>query len=221
MHYETPQVPQPAAGDAAHALAKAVLSTVPVVGGPAVELFQFLIQPPIERRRAKWMAQVGEKLAQLHAAGLNLQSLQSNEQFVSATLHATQIALRTHVDEKLTALRNALANVASGQAPPDAEQHYFFELVDSLTELHIQILKVAHAPAIPAGFSRARFNMVLEFSIRSLHGRRDLAAQFWRDLHVRGLVKIERIDEDLSIPSLANKRTTELGDQFLRFIGGT
>lgn len=36
-------VPQMTSGDAVHALAKAGLSAIPVVGGPAVELFQYVV----------------------------------------------------------------------------------------------------------------------------------------------------------------------------------
>ena len=70
--------PKPTTGDVAHALTKAGLSMIPVVGGPAVELFQHLFQPPLERRGNEWMEQVGEKLLSLEQSGLNLGDLQSN-----------------------------------------------------------------------------------------------------------------------------------------------
>ena len=114
------KVPIQSKGDVAHTLAKAGLSAIPVVGGPAVELFQYLIQPPLEKRRGEWMAQVGEKLQELEAKGLKLDELQKNEEFVSAVMHASQIALRTHQAAKLDALRNAIINVAKGQAPDEA-----------------------------------------------------------------------------------------------------
>jgi hypothetical protein len=60
-----PDLPAQSKGDMAHALAKPGLSTIPVVGGPAVELFHLLVQPPLEKRRAEWMQAVGEKLQQL------------------------------------------------------------------------------------------------------------------------------------------------------------
>ncbi|UUZ63272.1 hypothetical protein LP417_27235 [Polaromonas sp. P1-6] len=90
------EVPESSKGDVAHALAKAGLSAVPFVGGPAVELFQLLVQPPLERRRQQWMQQVGEKLLELEAKGLSLEKLQGNEQFVSAAMQASAAAIRTH-----------------------------------------------------------------------------------------------------------------------------
>ena len=47
------EVPKQSKGDVAHSLTKAGLSVIPVVGGPAVELFQLLIQPPLEKRRTE------------------------------------------------------------------------------------------------------------------------------------------------------------------------
>jgi mannose-6-phosphate isomerase-like protein (cupin superfamily) len=79
------------------------------------------------------MEEVGEKLGELEAKGLKLESLQSNEQFVTAVMHASQVALRTHQAGKLDALRNAVLNVAKGQAPDETVQHLFFGFVDSAT----------------------------------------------------------------------------------------
>lgn len=64
--------PESSKGDALHAIAKAGLSVIPVIGGPAVELFQYVVQPPLEKRRAEWMASVGEKLHELEEKGLSL-----------------------------------------------------------------------------------------------------------------------------------------------------
>ena len=44
------QIPQRSKGDHAHSLAKAGLSSIPMVGGVAAELFQHLVQPPLERK---------------------------------------------------------------------------------------------------------------------------------------------------------------------------
>ena len=212
------QVPVKSKGDAAHALVKAGLSAIPVVGGPAVELFQYVVQPPLEKRREAWMAEVGEKLKELEEQGLKLEELQANEQFVSAVMHASQVALRTHQAEKLNALRNAIVHVAKGQAPDEAVQHLFFGFVDSLTELHLRILKVFQSPPTPPNMSMGGLSHVLEFNIPELRGRRDIYDQFWRDLYSRGLINTEGLNTTMSGSGLASKRTTGLGDAFLQFI---
>lgn len=112
--------PKPSKGDIGHALAKAGLSAVPVIGGSTAELFQLLVQPPLERRRAAWMERVAEGLKELEENGLKLDDLKENEEFTSAVMQASQIAIRIHQQRKLEALRNAVLNVATGQAPDDA-----------------------------------------------------------------------------------------------------
>jgi len=211
-------VPQKTAGDTAHAIAKAGLSAIPVVGGPAVELFQHVVQPPLERRRAMWMADVGEKLKDLEANGLKLESLQDNEQFISAVMHASQVALRTHQEAKLQALKNAVLNVANGQAPEETLQHLFLNFVDSLTEQHLRILKVFQAPTPPPGMSMGGLGHVLEHNIPELRNRQDLYVQLWKDLFSRGLVNSDGMNVTMSGSGLATKRTTGMGDTFLSFI---
>lgn len=143
------EVPEKSKGDTAHAIIKAGLSAIPIVGGPAAELFQNVVQPPLEKRRNKWVNQVGEKLKELEAKGLNLEELQQNEQFISSVMHASQLALRTHQTVKLNALRNALVNIATGQGPEEAIQHMFLDFIDSLSEMHLRILKIFQAPVPP------------------------------------------------------------------------
>ena len=46
-------------------LAKAALSAVPVVGGPASELLDLVIRPRIEERRTEWLNSIAEGLAKL------------------------------------------------------------------------------------------------------------------------------------------------------------
>lgn len=205
-------------GDVAHSIAKAGLSAIPVVGGAAVELFQNVVQPPLEKRRAAWMAQVGAKLQELEQKGLNLETLQENEQFISAAMYASQLALRTHKEEKLAALRNAVANIATGQAPEEAMQHLFLNFVDTLTELHIQILKLFQAPIPPSNMSMGGLSSVLEYNMPEMRGRRDLYDQLWKDLYTRGLVNTDGMHTTMTGNGLGQKRTTALGDAFLGFI---
>ncbi len=218
MSDEKFNTPQRSKGDAVHAIAKAGLSVIPVVGGPAVELFQYVVQPPLERRRDAWMAEVGEKLQELETQGIKLEGLQTNEQFLSAVMYASQVALRTHLTAKRDALRNAILNVAKGQAPDEAIQHLFFNFVDFLTELHLKMLRVFQSPIPPPSISMGGLASVLEFNIPELRNHRDIYDQFWRDLYSRGLVNTEGLHITMSASGLAVKRTTDLGDSFLRFI---
>ena len=213
-----PDLPTQTKGDVAHALAKAGLSLIPIAGGPAVELFQLLVQPPLEKRRAEWMQAVGEKLLQLEEQGLKLEELQVNEQFVSAVMHATQAAMRTHVAAKREALRNAILNIAVGQTPDETVQHLLLSFIDDLTEMHLRILKEFHQPTVPQGISMGGLSTVLEHAFPDLRNRRDIYDQLWKDLYARGLVNTEGLHVTMSGHGLTSRRTTGLGEALLQLI---
>jgi hypothetical protein len=215
---DDPKLPKRSKGDVAHAVAKAGISALPIVGGPAAELFQFVVQPPLDKRRAEWMADVGEKLRSLEERGLKLEDLQNNPQFISTVMHASTIALRTHQQAKLDALKNAISHVAQRRGPDETMQHLFLDFIDSLTEAHLRILKVFDAPTPPLGLSMGSLSNVLEHNIPELRGRGDLYDQLWRDLYGRGLVNTESLHGTISGSGLAQRRTTNLGLEFLRFI---
>jgi len=210
--------PEKSGYDVAHSLAKAGLSSIPVVGGAAVELFQNIIQPPLERRRAEWMEDIGGRLKKMGEAGLNLNDLRENDEFISAAMYASQLALRTHNEQKREALRNALTNIAVGQAPEEAVQYIFLNLIDTLTELHIRILSLFQDPAPPTSMSMGGLGNVLEHNIPEMTGRKNLYDQLWKDLYLNGLVNTDGLHTMMTGQGLAQKRTTKLGDAFLRFI---
>lgn len=218
MSNAIPAVPEPTGGDLLHAMAKAALSMVPGFGGPAVELFQALVQPPLERRRTAWMQQVGAALQSLSERGLRIEDLETNEAFTDAVLRASHAALRSHSEAKREALKNAVLNVAIGQTPDETVQHLLLSFVDDLSEMHLRILQVFHAPAVPAGISMGGLGVVLERAIPELQGRKDVYDQLWRDLYLRGLVNTEHLHVTMSAQGLSARRSTQLGSELLAFI---
>lgn len=211
--------PKPSAGDTAFAIARAGLSTIPIVGGAAVELLQLVIQSPLEKRRNAWVQQVGAKLHELEAQGFQLDTLQTNDEFISAVLHASQIALRTHQREKLEALRNAIANIALGQKPDETVQHVLLSLLDSLTAMHLRILNAFETKAAPRGVSSRGLDTWLERAVPELKDRRDVYGMLWRDLHAKGLVTTQRLgDWAPEDQREVSPRVTSLGRQLLEFI---
>ena len=100
------EVPSPSASDAAHRLLKAVASAFPLVGGTAAELLTALVQPPLERRRDKWMQSVSLELARLTQFGTDLDSLKHNEEFGLCTFSSvtTSPGLSSERPTRLVAL---------------------------------------------------------------------------------------------------------------------
>lgn len=219
--------PKPDKWDAAHTLARAGLSSVPYVGGAAVEVFQLLLAAPLEKRRQEWMENVGEALRELEENhGVKLEDLQSNEVFIDTVLKASQIAFRSSQQEKREALRNAIRNASFPHPPEESLQQMFLYFIDTLTVWHLRLLKLVHNiqkwaevhnhefPKMMAG----SLSKIVESAYPELRGNRDFYDQVWEDLNQRGLVTTDSLHTTMSGPGLMSRRTSELGAQFLRFI---
>lgn len=140
--------PKPNKGDVAHTIAKAGLSAIPVVGGPAVELFNAIITPPLAKRRDEWIESIAEGLKKLEETveGFKIENLKDNDMFITTVMHATQVAIRNHQKEKLDALRTAILNSTSPNAPEEDMQLIFLNFVDILTSSHLKMLKFLENP---------------------------------------------------------------------------
>lgn len=210
-------LPQLSGSDVAHTLMKAGISAIPYVGGSIAEVIQLVLQPPIEKRRQQWLNELAARLHALEVKGISLESLQSNEQFISATLHATTIAMRTHQQEKLQALQNALLNIATGQAPDEILQSIFLNMVDVFTEWHILILRLFQHPVVDG--TMTELYEIVEHAYPALKGRGEVYDTIWSELSSRELVNMRFLHGALSgMALLTDKRTTPLGDLFLQFI---
>ena len=63
-----------------HAITKAAMSAVPVVGSPAAELFGFLVVAPATKRKDEWIRSIEERLVRTECRipGL-IETLPSND----------------------------------------------------------------------------------------------------------------------------------------------
>lgn len=150
--------------------------------------------------------------------GLRVDELKNNDQFISTLMQATQMAIRTHQEEKKAALRNAVLNAALPQSIEDARQQMFLAFVDSFTEWHLRILRLFQKPPELTGVMMGGLDMVIERGFPELHGKEIFYDQVWKDLRARGLVTTDSIHGTMSGAGLAAKRTSEFGDEFLRFV---
>ncbi|HML21278.1 MAG TPA: hypothetical protein PKD09_06505 [Aggregatilinea sp.] len=196
------EVPEQSVGDAGHMALKAVTSMIPVLGGPAAEVFAFIIAPPLEKRQAEWMKSVADGLRTLEEKvdSFKIEELPNNESFVTTLLHATRIALMAHREEKRRALRNAVLNAALPNAPDDIQQKIFIEWLDRLTEWHIKILALfASGQDIPElrlvnpgwrtlASQQDRLMPLVESTYPEMQGRMSMVFQMVHDLHQWGLL---------------------------------
>ena len=223
-----PRYKPPVAGkaDTAHAIVRAAISGIPVAGGPLLEFFNLLVAPSLEKRRQKWMEQIAEGLSKLEGASrLTLEDLKDNQSFVTTMMQASQAAIRTHQQEKLRCLRNAVLNSALPNPPNDSLQLMFLSFVDLFTEWHLRILDLFDDPRTWARKHQHQFptsstgslHHILESAFPELKGQRNFYDQIWRDLYYRGLTGIESLQGLMSFDGLMAQRTTELGRTFLSF----
>jgi len=218
--------PSTTKGDAAEGLVRVALSAVPMVGGPAAELFSLVVDPALHRRYHHWLEQLGEAVDDIQAHGIDIRTLEHNEPFVTAVLNATSAAARTHEEEKLVALRNAIANVARGLEPDEHMQMMFLTFVDEFTALHLRILAFFRDPGAwfdKAAIKRPSYYMggrgqVLEDGMPEMRGRKDVYMQAASDLGARGLMAAS-LSGMVSEQGMWQSITTPLGNRFLDFIG--
>jgi hypothetical protein len=185
-------------GDTAREMGKAIVSAVPVAGGPLQVLFENVFSAPIEKRKQAWLEQLAEVVTEVQQKvdGLTPEKLATNEVFITVAMQASQIAIRNHQQEKLEALRNAVLNSALPNPPEEDEQIIFLRLIDQLAPWHLRILTLLSGPdqwmarnnVQNPGWSAGGVSTVIEHCLPDLSGKRDIYDQIVRDLQAEGLV---------------------------------
>lgn len=212
-------------GDYAHLAVKIGLGSLVPGGGAAAELFGALMSPPLERRKQVFIQDVVDRIAELEAAGRgNFEDLPNNESFVTAVAQAVPIALRTHEQEKLEALRNAVCNSASGISITDVEQQIFLRYVDELSGTHIRVLQYGFDRVRPreldfGGWLDASPALIIGTVFPEFAGNEILSNRIWDDLVERSLVKWSTSSSaQRSASYWRDQWTTDFGNCFLQFI---
>ena len=110
--------PEPDDVDAAQVATRALISAIPCVGGPITEILSLVMVPAISRRRDEWFRELADTLGEIASktATFRIEDLVSNEQFISATIEASRIAISTHQSEKRRLLRNVLVRIGTTTA---------------------------------------------------------------------------------------------------------
>ena len=158
--------------------------------------------------------------------GFNLEELKNNDTFIDIVMHASQVALRNSQQEKLQALRNAVINSALPNTLEESVQQMFVNFIDTLTVWHIKLLDLVSDPEAWAkrhhhtfpSLMVGGFSTILESAFPELKGRQSFYDQLGKDLAYQGLANIESFHVTTTGRTLTQKRTTELGDRFMKLI---
>jgi hypothetical protein len=223
---------KPKAGgkDVAHLAVRVVLSSIPGIGGAAKEIFNTVIAPPLAKRQTQWIESIASRLMELEEKvnDFKIEELSNNSNFISVVLYATQIAIRSHQEEKLEALHNAVLNVALSSLVQEDLQHIFLNFVDEFTPWHLKVLKYLDNP--DGWFKNNKKThpniymggpiLIMNNAFPELEKDPEFAHQLIRDLNARGLISadITTMNTMMSQSGMYSPRTTPLGKQFLDFI---
>jgi hypothetical protein len=156
---------------------------------------------------------------------LKVEDLAANDEFISAVMQATAVAVRNHHQEKIDALRNAVLNSALGQCPGDVKSAMFLALVDQFTVWHLRVLKELSELESQQGQNRTpktsieAITEVVVARIASLLGQQALAEMVVEDLCRKGLVFWSGGQSVTFIPR-GTSQVTPLGREFLGYISG-
>jgi len=222
------EVPKSSSGDHVHAIVRAALGAIPFGGQAAIEAFTSFVNPPLTKRQQEWMEDVSNRLNRLsEVRQVNLDELQNNDVFMDLLLSANRVAILNSQEEKKEALRNAIENAAVGDGLDEALQHMFIHWIDELSVWHLRLLKFfrnpkewaeRHGISFPSYYASSA-SQLLEVAFPELKERRNFYDQVWRDLHQRGLVSVDSLHTLVSGQGLYNNQSSEMGMQFLEFIG--
>ncbi len=219
---------EPTVGDGIHRIAKAAISAVPLISGPAVELFSALLTPPLDRRRDEWLSYCYRGLKQLEEKieGFTVEGLFQDEAFVTAFVRASRAAVNDHQKEKLKALRNAILNSARSTDLDENRQLMFLNLIDRMTELHLRVLIFLSNPKKPlremgvSDMKGTRGGSLLPYLREYFHSpKSDLLSlgMFVADLQASRLIVADVYGEKTGM-SLYAGRATPAGEQLVAFI---
>lgn len=123
-------------------------ATIPVpIASFTIEILDRLYKRPIEKRRMDWMERVTEVINELTSkqSDLTPAKLAQNPEFVTILHRATEIAVKTHQEEKHRLLKNAISSAGSSPIELD-KQLFFLRLIDELSINQVIVLHLYRDP---------------------------------------------------------------------------
>lgn len=227
--------------DYAHRFVKSALGVVPFAGTALGELFSVVLPPSIESRRDKWMNEVSLVLNDLLKKNKDLiNELKINEDFISLLLETSQLALKTHREEKLQLYKRALKNSISIDFDYFIQETYV-RYIEELNPNQILVLNFINTNQEKLNYVNSYqkyYNLLTVGSVGLLSPTLDSSIDsstvrfFLQDLDKKGLIIVSDAIEDLegyvrensylitekSKDELPYIKITEFGKNFLKMI---
>lgn len=127
---------------------KAVINLVPHIGGALAVLLESVFSEPIDNRKKKWFEELAKSVNVLSEKidGISAESLSKDPSFISLSLEATNIALRTHSNKKLKSLNNIIKNSIIIKDVNESKKMIFLRIIGEMTPLHIDLFNFLLSP---------------------------------------------------------------------------
>jgi hypothetical protein len=194
------------------------------------EIAQTLVGDPSQKRLESFFKLVAEQLQKLADEVEDLDF--DSPAFQSTCIHATEIALRTHLEEKRQLLCNAILNSAlPSELPDEVRGQKYLTLLGKFGPTHVRLLKAFASDKIAGinielgdsdwvmvGGEVDRLQAVLDVELPETIGDENLRFPLVNDLYLEGLIA-NRFPERNSLTGIEySPKVTQLGKGFLRFI---
>lgn len=203
--------------DAIEIAGKTIVSAIPIGGTLISATFDSVKNNCLAKRQQKWINAVEERISKLECA---LEDLGTNEQFTSALIKGTEIAVKTANQDKVSFLANAVIN-SFQQSIEEEKLVIFFELIDKYTVSHIKIINFFNNPKKFETTKTASYynGSPLDLLFRAYPELDNpLFNKIYKDVYLDGMINTENLNVTMTSNGMEAKRTTTLGDDFLNFI---
>lgn len=198
--------------DKIHRLARSVLAVLPA-GGALVELLQAVVMNPAEKRKEAWMEQVTEELnALISQEVVTLESLESDDRFLSVFLEISNVAIRTHDTQKKEMLKNAISSAAENTTQDETLESVLVGLIAQLLPIHLKVLSFARSP------SPGSAKTVLLHAFPEVGNDEAIIDLVWSELLSKGLVRQMDLAFTFNSGFGTDNCCTELGESLLNYV---
>ncbi len=196
---------------------KTVLSAIPVGGALATSIYDIVKDNCLAKRQEMWKDALEQRISKIEST---LEAIGNNDSFTTALVKSTELAMRTARQEKMDYLANAVVNSYKFNIEEE-KLIIFMDLLDKYTISHIKILKFFYNPRQFAGTNCSCYTMGSPKTILfEVYPELDneIFKKIYDDLYVDGMVNTKDLNITMTDSGMFAKRTTSLGDEFLRFI---
>ncbi|MGH1547984.1 hypothetical protein ACRAWB_01915 [Leifsonia poae] len=219
--------------DAALAVGFASLTTIPIVGGPVVEIASGLLASRQQQRQHEYNVMLAKTLEDLlrEADGWSAEAVLNSDEFMAAYEKTARFAAESESQEHRLRLARAAAQMGDWSPVNKAMRRQMLAWVTEMDDSHVRALKFLDDPrafiakvdddpsrlphALNPGISLS--SLIGEWVYLNQPGWADLTRIVSRFLNDNGLAQIPS-QSTMSVDGALSCHTTELGRSLLHFI---